>query len=160
MAEEQKLQYTQPLVFEGRRPDDGLIPNQQHFEPNRYSDPTHQHYNQNPTGYRLPRSLPPAASVQSPSSGVVYYGYREEPPKYEDRVKKNRHLVDKKKVTRYVQHFSSDEEPEASKSRSRTASQLSKIMAYVNLQRKLLLWLFAILLLIIIALVGIIIELK
>jgi hypothetical protein len=209
MAEEQNPQYRQPLVFDGRKPDDGFTPNQQNIDPNRYSDPTHQRYTQRPTGYILPRSAPrsgvetprsgvvlfgsnqqnielkrysdptdqlnsqrstgymlprsvPRSIVGTPSSRVAYHGYREEPAKYENRVRNNRHLVDSRNVTRYVQQqFLSDEEPEAnSKTRSWAASQLSKITGYLNMQRKLLFWMFAILILIIVALLGVIVELK
>jgi len=164
MTEERNPQsFTQPLVFEGRRPDGAYTANQQHIEPNRYSDPTSHssQYNQRPSGYVMPRSLAPP-TVDSPNPGIVYYGYRDEAPQFEESLQNTRNLVDnQKKVTRYVQHFSSDEEAEdRTKSRSRTYSQLSRILAYLNLQRKLLFWLFAVLLLIIVALLGVIVELK
>jgi len=163
MTEERSPQsFTQPLVFEGRRPDGAYAANQQHIEPNRYSDPTNNssQYSQRPSGYMMPRSLAPGSTVNSPNSGIVYYGYRDEAPQFQESVQNTRHLVDNQKVTRYVQHLSSDEEHEVStKSRSRTSSQLSKIRAYLNLQRKLLFWLVAVLILIIIALLGVIFEL-
>jgi len=166
MTEERSPQsFTQPLVFEGRRPDGAYAANQQHIEPNRFSDPTNNssQYNQRPSGYMMPRLLAPGVTVDSHNSGIVYYGYRDEAPQFQESVQNTRHLVDEnqKKVTRYVQHFSSDEEHESStKSRSRISSQLSKIRAYLNLQRKLLFWLSAVLILIIIALLAVIVDLN
>jgi len=153
---------TLPLVYEGIRPDDVFTANQQYvLGPNPYPDLTNQQYPERPQGYMLPRSLAPGQTVDSANSGFVYYGYPEARPRYEDTYQNTRSVVgNKKKLTKYVQHFSGDEEPEEiSKSRSRTNSKFIELCAYFKTQRKVFLGIFAILILLIVALLGVIVEL-